>query len=127
LWAVSDLIAAHPQWAGRVSDWLAAFDKVDLGQLRAFAKLNVGAVKVRHGLAALLFGFSKRKWIGRRSRRSGVRRGDASRQSGWRLRKAAFYIEPCRPPRGQIIAGGLRGPKMRPDGEVAKWLQLHGR
>lgn len=40
IWAVSDLVAAHPQWAERASDWLAAFDKVDLGQLCAFAKRN---------------------------------------------------------------------------------------
>jgi hypothetical protein len=57
LWAVSDLIAAHPAWADRVTDWLAAFDKVDLRQLRAFAKLNKSAVKPRAAIATLLFGF----------------------------------------------------------------------
>jgi hypothetical protein len=56
IWAISDLIAAHPQWAERASDWLAAFDKVDLRQLRAFAKQNK-AVKPRAALATLLFGF----------------------------------------------------------------------
>ncbi|MDE2329459.1 MAG: hypothetical protein KGK16_01535 [Bradyrhizobium sp.] len=56
IWAVSDLVAAHPQWAERASDWLAAFDKVDLGQLCAFAKRNK-AVKQRAGLCSLLFGF----------------------------------------------------------------------
>jgi len=57
IWAVSDLIVAHPKWADRVSDWLAAFDKVDLRQLRAFAKLNKSAVPPRAALATLLFGF----------------------------------------------------------------------
>jgi hypothetical protein len=57
LWAVSDLAAAHPSWASRVTDWLSAFDKIDLGKLRAFAKRNADAVRVRSGLATLLFGF----------------------------------------------------------------------
>jgi hypothetical protein len=59
IWAVSDLIVAHPKWADRVSDWLAAFDKVDIRQLRAFAKLNKSAVKPRAAIATLLFGFLK--------------------------------------------------------------------
>jgi hypothetical protein len=53
------LIVAHPKWADRVSDWLAAFDKVDIRQLRAFAKLNKSAVKPRAAIATLLFGFLK--------------------------------------------------------------------
>jgi len=57
IWAVSDLVVAHPEWAERVSDWLAAFDKVDLRQLRAFARLNKSAVKPRAAIATLLFGF----------------------------------------------------------------------
>jgi hypothetical protein len=57
IWAISDLIRAHPEWADRVSDWLAAFDKVDICQLRAFARLNKSAVKPRAALATLLFGF----------------------------------------------------------------------
>jgi hypothetical protein len=57
IWAVSDLIVAHPKWADRVSDWLAAFDKVDIRQLRTFAKLNKSAVKPRAAIATLLFGF----------------------------------------------------------------------
>jgi len=57
LWAVSDLVAAHPKWAAQPSLWLEAFDQVHLGQLRAFAKRNHGAVKVRSGIAAILFGF----------------------------------------------------------------------
>ena len=57
LWAISDLVAAHPQWAARASDWFAAFDKVDLGQVRAFAKRNRHAVKPRAALATMLYGF----------------------------------------------------------------------
>jgi hypothetical protein len=57
IWAISDLIVAHPKWADRVSDWLAAFDKVDIRQLRAFARLNKSAVPPRAALATLLFGF----------------------------------------------------------------------
>jgi hypothetical protein len=58
IWAVSDLIRAHPKWADRVSDWLAAFDKVDIRHLRVFAKQNK-AVKPRAAIATLLFGFLK--------------------------------------------------------------------
>ena len=54
IWAVSDLIVAHPAWADRVSDWLAAFDKVDICHLRAFAKQNKSAVKPRAAIATLL-------------------------------------------------------------------------
>jgi hypothetical protein len=57
IWAVSDLIVAHPEWAERVTDWLAAFDKVDLKQLRVFARQNKSAVKPRAAIATLLFGF----------------------------------------------------------------------
>jgi hypothetical protein len=57
IWAVSDLILAHPAWADRATDWFDAFDKVDLKQLRAFAKLNKSAVPPRAALATLLFGF----------------------------------------------------------------------
>jgi len=57
LWAVSDLIAGHPKWAARVSDWLAALDDVDLGLVRQFAKRNKRAVKVRHALGTILFGY----------------------------------------------------------------------
>jgi hypothetical protein len=58
IWAISDLIVAHPKWAERVTDWLAAFDKVDIRQVRAFAKQNK-AVKPRAAIATLLFGFLK--------------------------------------------------------------------
>ena len=38
---------------GHASDWFAAFKKVDLGQLRAFAKRNRQAVKPRAALARI--------------------------------------------------------------------------
>ena len=59
IWAISDLVVAHPEWAERVSDWFAAFDKVDIRVLRAFAKQNKSAVKPRAAIATLLFGFLK--------------------------------------------------------------------
>jgi hypothetical protein len=58
IWAVSDLIRAHPAWADRATDWFDAFDRVDIRQLRAFAKQNK-AVKPRAAIATLLFGFLK--------------------------------------------------------------------
>jgi hypothetical protein len=59
IWAISDLIRAHPAWAERATDWFDAFDRVDIRQLRVFAKLNKSAVKPRATLATLLFGFLK--------------------------------------------------------------------
>lgn len=57
IWAVSDLVLAHPNWASRVSDWCNSFDKIDLGHLLDFAKENRLAIKPRAALATLLFGF----------------------------------------------------------------------
>src|ERR1035437_6560108 len=47
IWAVSDLICAHPAWAGRATEWFDAFDRVDLAKLRVIAKRNIKAVEVR--------------------------------------------------------------------------------
>jgi hypothetical protein len=58
IWAVSDLILAHPAWAERATDWFDAFDRVDIRQLREFAKMNK-AVQPRAAIATLLFGFLK--------------------------------------------------------------------
>src|SRR5664279_5634547 len=38
IWAISDLIRAHPAWADRATDWFDAFDRVDLAKLRTIAK-----------------------------------------------------------------------------------------
>jgi hypothetical protein len=57
IWAISDLIRAHPAWADRATEWFEAFDKVDLRQLRAFARHNKAAVPPRAAIATLLFGF----------------------------------------------------------------------
>jgi hypothetical protein len=57
IWAISDLVLAHPNWTKRATDWFNAIDKVDLGKLRAFANRNRAAVKTRAALATLLFGF----------------------------------------------------------------------
>lgn len=57
IWAISDLVRAHPTWAGRATDWFSAFDRVDLGKLREMAKRNKHAAKPRAAIATLLFGF----------------------------------------------------------------------
>ena len=57
IWAVSDLIRAHPEWADRASEWFDAFDRVDLAKIRTIAKRNRNAVKPRAAIATLLFGF----------------------------------------------------------------------
>jgi hypothetical protein len=59
IWAISDLIRAHPAWADRASEWFEAFDRVDIRQLRVFAKQNKAVVKPRAAIATLLFGFLK--------------------------------------------------------------------
>jgi hypothetical protein len=59
IWAVSDLIVAHPAWAERATDWFDAFDKVDIGTLRDLVRQNKSAVKPRAAIATLLFGFLK--------------------------------------------------------------------
>ena len=84
IWAVSDLIVAHPKWADRVSDWLAAFDKVDIRHLRVFAKLNKSAVKHAPPLLRCCSDSWRRRWIssknqGRSSGRRGGRRRDERR------------------------------------------------
>ena len=61
IWAVPDLARAHPAWSNRTTDWIAAFDKVDLGQLHALAKRNRKVTKQRAAIATLLFGFLSTK------------------------------------------------------------------
>jgi hypothetical protein len=46
IWAVSDLLLAHPNWLG--SDWLDALDAID-------AKVNRKAVQPRAAIASILF------------------------------------------------------------------------
>lgn len=55
IWAVSDIIRAHPSWADTGLAFLEAFDAIDLGQLRALAKANRRAVAPRKAIATMLF------------------------------------------------------------------------
>lgn len=57
IWAISDLVRAHPKWADQATDWFEAFDRVDLAKIRVIAKRNKDAVKPRAAVATLLFGF----------------------------------------------------------------------
>lgn len=52
LWAVSDVIEANPRWVEKGLDWLAAFDEIDLCNLRSQAKEANGAPPERHGIAS---------------------------------------------------------------------------
>ena len=81
LWAVSDVLLAHPSWFG--GDWLAALDKIDLGALHESVKPNRDAVQPRSAIAALLFEHMKdRLPVQRRLlySRSGKPRGVASQK-----------------------------------------------
>lgn len=53
--AVSDVALAHPRWVNRASDWLDAFDGLDLAALRGRAKRNARAAKVRPAMATMIF------------------------------------------------------------------------
>jgi hypothetical protein len=40
LYAISDPIVAHPEWADSGLRWLEVFDRIDLGEIQRQAKLN---------------------------------------------------------------------------------------
>jgi hypothetical protein len=54
LYAISDIMLAHPEWPDSGLKWLEAFDRIDLGDIREQAKRNRAAVPQRHGIAAAL-------------------------------------------------------------------------
>lgn len=54
IWAVSDLILAHPHWTATGLQWIEAFDHIGLDRIVAAAKANRSACPVRYGVAALL-------------------------------------------------------------------------
>lgn len=54
MWAISDLILAHPAWTQSTA-WLDAIDSADLSEMRARAKANRRAVQPRRAIAAYLF------------------------------------------------------------------------
>lgn len=53
--AVSDIALGHPDWAERASEWLDAFDALDLPALRSLARQNLRVVRVREAMAAMIF------------------------------------------------------------------------
>ena len=54
LFAISDVMLAHPEWPESGLRWLEVFDRIDLGDIRDQAKRNRAAVPQRHGIAAAL-------------------------------------------------------------------------
>lgn len=53
IWAVSDILLAHPSWFG--GDFLEAMDQIDLSELYERAKANRRAAQPRQALATMLF------------------------------------------------------------------------
>lgn len=53
IWAVSDILLAHPSWFG--GEWLDAMDKVDLAEMHERAKANRRAAQPRQAIATMLF------------------------------------------------------------------------
>lgn len=61
IWAVSDLLAAYPDWVG--SAWFDAFDEIELAEVHKTAKLNKLLAKPRQAIATMLFGMLAPKFI----------------------------------------------------------------
>jgi hypothetical protein len=55
IWALSDLILAHPTWAQRAGEWFSALDHISLADIRARAKANRRAAKARDAISTMLF------------------------------------------------------------------------
>jgi hypothetical protein len=53
IWAVSDILLAHPTWFG--GEWLNAMDKIDLAEMHERAKANRRAAQPRQAIATMLF------------------------------------------------------------------------
>lgn len=53
IWAVSDILLAHPKWFG--GDFLEAMDKIDLADMHERAKANRDAAQPRQAIATMLF------------------------------------------------------------------------
>lgn len=54
LWAVSDTINAHPDWAAS-TDFLDALDAIDLGIVRQIAKENRHGSPLRHAINTMIY------------------------------------------------------------------------
>lgn len=53
IWALSDILAAHPSWFG--GDFLQAMDQIDLAEMHERAKANRQAAQPRQAIATMLF------------------------------------------------------------------------
>ncbi|HWL06741.1 MAG TPA: hypothetical protein VNQ99_17695 [Xanthobacteraceae bacterium] len=54
IWAISDLILAHPEWPDTGLAWLEAFDGISLPQIRQKAKGNRSAAQPRAAICTLI-------------------------------------------------------------------------
>ena len=54
IWAISDIVLAHPAWTATTA-WLDALDGARLSDMRARAKANRRAVQARQAIATMLF------------------------------------------------------------------------
>lgn len=59
IWAVSDVIRAHPTWPARAGEWFRAIDCISLGEMRLRAKANRKAARMRGAIATMLFEYLK--------------------------------------------------------------------
>jgi hypothetical protein len=53
IWALNDLLLAHPSWFG--SEWLEQMDATDLAEMHERAKANRRAAQPRQAIATMLF------------------------------------------------------------------------
>lgn len=53
IWAVSDILLAHPTWFG--GEWLDAMDAIDLAEMHERAKANRRAAQPRQAISTMLF------------------------------------------------------------------------
>jgi hypothetical protein len=54
LYGINDIVLSHPAWPATGLRWLEAFDRIDLGDIRAKARRNRAAVPQRYGIASAL-------------------------------------------------------------------------
>jgi hypothetical protein len=61
IWAVSDILLAHPTWFG--SGFLDAMDRIDLAGMHERAKANRRAAQPRQALATMLFDVLSKQFL----------------------------------------------------------------
>jgi len=55
IWAISDILKAHPSWfCGE--EWFAALDEIDISEMRAKARANKTVARPRQAIATMLLG-----------------------------------------------------------------------